>query len=152
LLGSTGPILGDPETVAGIMLLEAWAQAKGLNALSRKLLWLAEQLLIAGGTIVDGLSMEPTPNFRSWDTAAEMAIGPAWKSPVLPWDEVSKLRSIWIEFWSRHRVAQAVLVEKWHRKDHDRDLEQFARLPVGAHRRPILPTVQPLGRITQPQL
>lgn len=116
LLGQSRQEKGDSKAVAAVMLLEAWAQAKGLNALSRKLLWLAEELLVTGGFVVDGLSMEPVPQDRSWEAIAERAAGSDFKTQELPVEKVMALRTLWIDFWTRHRVAQAVFAEKWHRR------------------------------------
>jgi hypothetical protein len=130
------------EAVAAVVNLYLWGMFKGLTVLARQLLALAKKLLVVMGLIADQDTMRPAQGFLSWKETMELAFGPdvATRSDMST-DEVSRLRFLWIQYWTRERVTQLVMYLNWVTRDWTRiiDLDGSNTDPYADLRRPMPP-------------
>lgn len=129
-----------PEDIASLYLLHLFIFSQGLYELSAKVLGLVESCLEATGIVLSRETMLPGPAAPLWEQVVAREYGPQGP-PLYPTpEEISHMRSLWIDTWIRQRLSRQMLIIRWRNRDLARTPEATPPFDFISLQRPMLPS------------
>lgn len=97
------------ELVVSVANMAIWALFKGLGTLGRRLSAFAQVLAYKAKILSDPCSFGSKTNV-SWEQLAQVSLGgPDWLTLALDSKGVHQIRALWIDYWTRERIAWSLL-------------------------------------------